>query len=106
MVTEESAGAYALGNVKKKKKNEKEVTIFLVWYIGRSDDDIKKRLKEWVGGKYSRFKFEYYGSPKAAFEKECSLYHDFGKKELLDNDRHPQRPDNTSWKCPRCNIFI
>lgn len=91
-----SAGAYALGRVGN--------NTFYVGYVGRSDDDINRRLKDWVG-KYSRFKFEYYDSPKAAFEKECNLYHDFGEKERLDNDIHPQRPEGSNWKCPRCNIF-
>jgi len=96
IVTRTSAGAYALGKV--------EDASFYVSYVGRSDDDINRRLKDWVG-KYSKFKFEYYDSPKAAFEKECSLYHDFGEKEKLDNDKHPQRPEDSNWKCPSCNIF-
>ena len=105
VVTRKSAGAYVLGYIRTEKENEKEVKTFIVQYVGRSDDDINSRLKKWVGSKYSRFKFGYYGSPKAAFEKECNIYHDFGEKELLDNDRHPERPDNTNWKCPRCKVF-
>lgn len=100
----DSAGAYALGHVETKKENDEETKTFYVNYVGRSDDDIKGRLKKWVG-KYPRFKFEYYGSPKEAFEKECNLYHDWGEKETLDNDRHPERPKNKNWKCPRCDIF-
>lgn len=95
-VTRKSAGAYALGRTEEKS--------FYIKYVGRSDSDINSRLKDWVG-KYPRFKFDYYSSPKAAFEKECNLYHDFGESELLDNDIHPQRPDNSDWKCPRCKIF-
>jgi hypothetical protein len=95
-VTRTSAGAYALGKV-----ND---NTFYVSYVGRSDDNINRRLKEWVGNKYSKFKYEYYASPKAAFEKECNLYHDFGEKEL-DNEVHPKRPDGTDWQCPRCRIF-
>jgi hypothetical protein len=72
IVTRTSPGAYALGKV--------DDNIFYVSYVGRSDDDINRRLKDWVG-KYPKFKFEYYDSPKAAFEKECNLYHDFGEKE-------------------------
>jgi hypothetical protein len=96
-VTEESAGAYALGKMRD--------TTFIVMYVGRSDDDLNGRLKKWVGSKYTHFKFEYYGSAKAAFEKECNLYHDWGEKEKLDNDVHPARPDNTDWQCPRCDNF-
>ena len=102
VVTEESAGTYVLGHIKTKKGKEKKT--FVVEYVGRSDDDINGRLKKWVD-KYPMFKFGYYGSPKAAFEKECNIYHDFGEKELLDNDRHPDRPKNANWKCPRCDIF-
>lgn len=76
VVTKKSAGAYALGYI-----NEED--LFVPKYVGRSDDDINKRLKDWVGSKYPTFKFEYYGSPKAAFEKECNLYHDWKKQFLL-----------------------
>ena len=99
-----SAGAYVLGHFRKKKKNKEEVKVFVPDYVGRSDDDINGRLKKWVG-KYPRFKFGYYGSRKAAFEKECNIYHDFGEKETLDNDRHPDRPDDANWKCPQCDVF-
>ena len=91
-----SAGAYALGHVNKEGE-------FVPKYVGRSDDDINGRLKKWVGSEYSKFKFKYYDSPKAAFEKECNLYHDW--KNQLDNKQHPDRPDGTNWKCPRCNVF-
>lgn len=94
-----SAGAYALGYTKKKDGKE----TFYPIYVGRSDSDINGRLKSWVGSKYSKFKFDYYGSPKAAFEKECNLYHDW--KKQLDNKEHPDRPENANWKCPRCKIF-
>ena len=96
IVTRTSAGAYALGRVSDKT--------FYISYIGRSDNDVHGRLKKWAE-KYSSFKFEYYGSPKAAFEKECNLYHDWGESEKLDNDIHPQRPEGSDWKCPRCNVF-
>lgn len=95
-VTKTSPGNYALG------KNNEENT-FLVGYIGRSDTDVNKRLKNWIGNtKRSLFKFSYATSPKAAFEKECENYHDFNPP---GNDVHPQRPDKTNWKCPRCKKF-
>lgn len=95
-VTKTSAGNYALGH--KKEKN------FFVQYVGRSDDDLNKRLKDWVGD-YKRFKYSYASSPKAAFEKECKNYHDFGEKKRLKNDIHPDRPNGSSWKCPVCDIY-
>ncbi len=58
-VTKTSAGAYALGNVAD--------DTFYVEYVGRSDSDINSRLQQHVG-KYKRFKYDYYASPKATFE--------------------------------------
>ena len=92
-VTKVSAGAYALGH-------SKDAT-FHIKRIGRSDSDVADRLRDYIGD-YARFKFEYYGSPKAAFEKECNLYHDF---DPADNAYHPDRPNGTNWSCPRCAVF-
>jgi len=95
-VTRISPGNYALG-----KKDEKGT--FLVGYVGRSDDDVKGRLKRWVGEtKRPLFKFSYATSAKAAFEKECNNYHDFNPP---GNTNHPARAEGTNWKCPQCNIF-
>jgi hypothetical protein len=89
-----SPGAYALGD-------EKDST-FYVKYIGRSDSDVNDRLHDHVGGSYSKFKYEYYSSSKAAFEKECHLYHDFSPDA---NKVHPARPSGSSFKCPDCKVF-
>lgn len=97
-VTRTSAGNYALGYV--------DDGTFYVQYVGRADKDVASRLKQHVGERYKRFKFSYATSPKAAFEKECENYHDFGGNEgKLDNKIHPDRPENANWKCPRCKIF-
>ena len=93
-VTSTSAGAYALDRSGRSGK-------FYVYYVGRSDVDINARLKAHVGN-YTRFMFEYRSSPKAAFEQECRLYHDF---KPSDNQAHPARPAGSSWKCPRCSLF-
>lgn len=92
------AGNYAL-----ERRHEKGS--FIVNYVGRSDDDVKGRLKYWIERKpyYKRFKFSYASSAMAAFEKECKNYHDFGASEKLDNEIHPQRPEGTDWKCPICD---
>ena len=95
-VTRTSPGNYALGS-----QNEKGT--FLVNYVGRSDHDVRSRLKSWVGtAKSPLFKFSYASSPKAAFEKECHNFHDFN---LGNKQNHPDRPSGTNWKCPRCDIF-
>lgn len=92
-ITRTSAGAYALGRM--------DGNTFLISYVGRADSDVAKRLSQHVG-EYAVFKYEYYASPKAAFEKECELYHMFGGE---DNQIHPRRPDNAGWLCPRCRTF-
>lgn len=99
VITRTSPGNYALGYVSD--------STFYVLYVGRSDTDVNNRLKSWVGksNRYKHFKFSYATSPKAAFEKECKNYHDFGGSEKLDNEQHPERPDGTNWKCPVCNIY-
>jgi hypothetical protein len=91
-------GAYALG------ATNSDGT-FVISYVGRSDDDLNGRLKDWVKTKYPEFKYGFLDSPKAAFEKECHLFHDFGGTATLDNDVHPARPKGSNWKCPRCNVF-
>lgn len=96
VVTKTSAGAYVLD----KSSNSDS---FTVHYVGRSDNDVNGRLKKWVGvNGYKRFKFDYFGSPKVAFEKECEIYHDFPNS---NNEIHPQRPKDTNWECPKCDIF-
>jgi hypothetical protein len=97
-VTLTSPGAYVLGKQGGDGK-------FYISYVGRSDNDVNDRLHDWIG-KYSQFKFGYLESPEMAFVKECNLYHDFGGPEKgLDNEVHPQRPENSNWQCPRCNVF-
>ena len=78
-----------------------ESGIFYVHYVGRSDDDLRRRLLQWVGGEYRGFQFEYHETVQAAFEKECSLYHEFaGPQGRLGNSSHPQRPFGDPWPCP------
>jgi len=97
VVTKTSPGNYALGY-----SND----TFIVQYVGRSDSDVNQELKARLTSKYKHFKYSYATSPKAAFEKECHNYHDFGGSEKkLDNTIHPARPAGTGWKCPVCNIF-
>src|SRR5260221_10165375 len=91
-VSKTSPGAYALGH--------SDGSTFYISYVGRSDGNVNKRLKDHVG-KYQHFKYEYFPSPKAAFDKECELFHAFGET-ALDNKVHPDRPENSGWKCPFC----
>ena len=99
VVTKTSAGNYALGYFSD--------STFYVRYVGRSDNDVNSRLQAWVGksDRYKHFKYSYETSSKAAFEKECKNFHDFGGSKDLDNEQHPQRPKGTNWKCPVCDIY-
>lgn len=94
IVSRTSPGAYALGRY--------DGETFYISYVGRSDDKINDRLHDWVG-KYSHFKFDYFPSARAAYEKECYLWHDFGGEERkLDNKEHPDKGDHKDWNCPVC----
>jgi hypothetical protein len=94
-----SPGAYVLGRV--------EENGFCALYVGRSDTNLSRELREWVGesARYKVFMFRYTADAKSAFEKECEDFHDFGGTEHLDNPGHPQRPDSTDWLCPQCDCF-
>lgn len=94
-VRRESPGNYALVI----KRNG----IYETRYIGRSDTDLNARLKAWIGKTNNPlFVFCYADSAKMAFEKECEDYHYLKPPE---NEAHPDRPDNTDWRCPRCDKF-
>src|SRR5271157_389139 len=87
-------GNYRLGH-----RNASKDT-FIVEYVGRSDDNLNRRLHEWVGEGYKRFKMRYAVNPKEAFENECREYHHYSD---LDNEDHPQRPKGTNLNCPYCD---
>lgn len=93
-VARQSAGVYALGR-------SDPAGNFQVKHVGRSDTDIRGRLYECIGSD-TLFKFSFYATAQAAFEKECELFHDFSPPA---NRIHPGRPKGTTWDCPRCRIF-
>lgn len=86
-----SAGAYLLGT----KISDGSM---IVHYTGRSDSDLNARLKNHVD-KYRAFAFINLASVKAAYEKECYLFHTFNPR---DNSVHPAKPEYTSYRCPHC----
>jgi hypothetical protein len=55
-----------------------------VFYVGRSDSDVRQCLHEWVGT--TRFAYSHAPSAAAAFEKECRNSDDFGGRGELDNE--------------------
>ena len=92
-ITKISPGNYVFGFNKKNK--------FYVYYIGRSDKNLKDSLKKQIG-EHKMFKFCYTESPKEAFEKECIDFHEFGGIKRLYNTNHPVKPNGTDFKCPVC----
>lgn len=103
LVLENRIGNYAYGYL-----NDKGV--FIVCYVGRSDSDLRERIKHGIGDmktdptcRYERFKFSYADSIQEAYEKECRNYHDFGGEEgYLRNERHPDKPVDYGGDCPVC----
>lgn len=92
-----SPGNYALGKIHPTQKN------FIVQYVGRADIDLNDRIKEHLAEGYSHFKYSYANTPKEAFAKECTNYHDFGEDKKLHNKAHPSKPVEDNCKCPVCN---
>jgi len=93
-VSRKSPGVYVLDD-------SDDVLRFHVAHVGSSSVDVNNQLHVHVGA-YQNFKYEYCPSPRVAFEKECSLYHDFESQENL---LHPRRPAGSGWLCPRCRLF-
>ncbi len=93
-ITRDSAGVYALGYVSSEGK-------FCINHVGRADRDVRGRLLDCIGSA-TLFKFTYLPTSKAAFERECELFHDLSPP---GNRVHPGRAPGTSWECPRCRIF-
>lgn len=74
---------------------------FCVSRVGRSDSDVRKALCNFIGSD-SLFKFDVMSTSRDAFEKECSLFHDFNPRGNLV---HPARPDGETWTCPHCSVM-
>lgn len=97
------AGNYAYGYID-------ERGIFIVMYVGRSDNDLRQRIAHGIGEyaenpslRYERFKFSYASTVQEAYEKECRNYHDFGGEQgSLANTAHPARPEGSFLHCPIC----
>jgi hypothetical protein len=71
---------------------------FHVDYVGRADTDVNARLRGHIG-KYRHFRFDYTTDATAAFQEECSLYHDYNPEH---NIAHPEPPAGSGWSCLRC----
>lgn len=89
-------GNYALGFVDSMDGR------FVILLIGRSDQDLNGELKAFLGKGYKKFKYCYAANTQEAFIKECYDYHDFSP---IYNTTHPQRPEGSNDRCPKCDIF-
>ena len=87
-------GVYALGTCDTAGR-------FAIMSVGRSDADIKARLREVIGAG-THFKFDSFASDREAFEKECELFHMI---KPPGNFIHPGRPAGSTLRCPHCRIF-
>lgn len=94
-VARKSAGVFALGHADAAGR-------FCVNHVGRSDADVRARLLECIGSD-TLFKYSYFPTSRAAFERECELFHDIGPPR---SRVHPDRPKGTTWECPRCRLFV
>jgi hypothetical protein len=87
-------GVFALGHLDRDGR-------FCVTRVGRSDQDVGAALRDFIGSE-NYFKFDILSTGRAAFEKECTLYHDFSPR---GNRVHPQRPTDSDWTCPHCRMM-
>jgi hypothetical protein len=67
-------------------------------FVGRSEEDLKGRLKQHVGGE-SHFAFAHTSSAMGAYRAECELFHHL---KPANNKAHPKLPKGTTWQCPWC----
>jgi len=96
VVKKEEPGNYAIGS-------EAADGAFEVEHLGRSDSNLRARLKLWssIVAKRMFFKFSYARSRKAAFEKECDEFHAY---RTPGRHVHPAPPNEEDWHCPVCGF--
>ena len=76
--------------------------LFNVLYVGYSED-LNAGLKKHLGD-FSLYKFKREGSLYAAYMNVCKFYHVFTEESFIINDRHPEAPLGSNWKCPFCGM--
>ncbi|TAL67806.1 MAG: hypothetical protein EPN82_13280 [Bacteroidetes bacterium] len=95
-------GNYALGKI----IIENQRHIFRVYYIGRSDTDLKTEIAKYLNEKteYHFFKFVYHTTEQQAYEHECKNFHLLKKRKEKKyyNKIHPAKPQNSKICCPIC----
>jgi hypothetical protein len=90
-VADEAPGVFALGYIDMNGA-------FRINAVGRADDSLAATLRALIGSDQA-FKFAPAVDARAAFERECELFHDFRPPSTRI---HPSRPAGTDFTCPRC----
>ncbi len=72
---------------------------FAVCYVGRSGQDVRRKLQLHTPELHPEFVFTYCRSEVEAFERECALFHELHPR---DNIVHPAAPHGARVKCPVC----
>jgi hypothetical protein len=85
-------GVYALGSFRPDGSCSVE-------YVGRSDEDIRERLRLHTPRSHPQFYFTYCQSEEEAYRIECELFHAFHPPE---NYVHPTRPQHSDLQCAMC----
>ncbi len=100
-IDENAVGVYILEKVLSQDFLSQDLLI--AKYVGRSDTDLNRRLQDHVRNDYyKQFKFKICANKTEAYKEECRLYHELKEPHGLDNDRHPDSPDDLDLECPYC----
>ena len=98
---EEAPGVYILGFADSSGS-------FVPAYVGRSDVAVVSRarqnVREMCEDQAARFAshwcFRTFDTAEEAYAEECLIYHIIAPTEHCQNDAHPDRPFDSSLKCP------
>ena len=95
LIPPNTIGNYVLGY--RESANEIQIK-----YVGRSDTDLNRRLKEHLSDSYEAFMFNIQNTPEEAYIEECWNWHGCDGEEWLDDEIHPDRPEGCTEICPVC----
>lgn len=76
----------------------------VVAYVGRGNirERLTKHLRDRKKRKVLHFYFKLLSDAEEAFWEECRLYHLYGKKRDLLNEKHPEVPAGFPRNYPKC----
>ena len=94
-IPDRTAGVYVLGDLVPGLR-------FRPRYVGRSDADLRERLKEHeLRSRLAYFRFAVCRDAGQAFARECEYWHALREADLL-NRIHPDAPAGSGLLCPYC----